>query len=1099
MPAVYSPRLNIMMMASGVLQPDVIFNEAILSFDALVGGTVLAITTAIPVAPSAGDTYIIGAAATGVWAGKDNDVSFYYNGWQFLTAPQHMKLFNAADGKYYTKGATAWVADPISAVTHLSDLLDVSAGSPATGQALVWNGADTKWEPLTLTFAGLPDVAISGIADGQLVAWHAATGKFIPYSLPTYSGGSATLSGLTDVMATDEAEGKLAYWHGGKLDFISATTLTTVASLANVGDVSYGTGLTVGEVLAWNGAAWAPSTTIPISFAAMSDGPGPFAGKAGKSVRVDALETGLEYFTPGSTSWGVSTPVASYVLQISDAESTVRLNSASAINCVVPPNSAVAFAIGTEIELGQIGAGALTVVAGAGVTLDALSAGLVYSAQFQYGRLRKEATDTWSLVIWGSSVGGGGGAGTLAGDTDVVLSSLADGQALIWSAAESKWINTTLSSVAATTLAGDTDVAIASPANGQGLLYDAALAKWTNQTIAGGGGGGSVEVVNTPPLATDWTTSALHGAVATNVTTTGKPGFAVQVPSSGSPVLSTFLKPAPTAAPYYVTAKIKRLYWQVGASWMSDGVVLYNSANGRIMQGLGVSNGVNLMFGNLWNSDTSFNSNYLSADSFPDGDYYTQLYNDGATLQARLSIDGVNFVTIASVSLASFLGTVTHVGLGFANGCGNPASYLVQHFHAGADPGLVTGSYGGGVPITVLNELTDVNVAEGSAIDGKFLKWDQSSGKWVAAIPALTPSPAVSVGAHRYWRFASLIPFQNDSNAVSLSELTPYNNSMALTVSASKCNYYYGGGAYRTSNLFDGNTGTIWAGQVGCDLWMDFGAPVSFNRMTWYTRSPYTDETPMAGIFQFSDDGMNFTTVSSLDFGSAMGLGDNVIPNGATTYTFNLPTTMQGVANPLNMKMFPPTSAGLPTEYLYDNTGAPTTAWLDDAVDGAMYSVSGFGALAARVRPSPVALDTNDFRVAAKVKGVCASGGLDLGVGVCAAVDGGSMFIFSKYWWSSTSAYQYYIGGHWSGAHHDVNVTTKMPPDIEWVSLHFLGDGTVNCDVSLDGKRWVTFINYNLSSTFGFVPTKYGVGVTGANTNGLFTAFYSDETGFAAP
>ena len=133
------------------------------------------------------------------------------------------------------------------------------------------------------------------------------------------------------------------------------------------------------------------------------------------------------------------------------------------------------------------------------------------------------------------------------------------------------------------------------------------------------------------------------------------------------------------------------------------------------------------------------------------------------------------------------------------------------------------------------------------------------------------------------------------------------------------------------------------------------------------------------------------------------------------------------------------------------------------------------------------------------MKGVCASGGLDLGVGVCAAVDGGSMFIFSKYWWSSTSAYQYYIGGHWSGAHHDVNVTTKMPPDIEWVSLHFLGDGTVNCDVSLDGKRWVTFINYNLSSTFGFVPTKYGVGVTGANTNGLFTAFYSDETGFAAP
>jgi hypothetical protein len=46
------------------------------------------------------------------------------------------------------------------------------------------------------------------------------------------------------------------------------------------------------------------------------------------------------------------------------------MNVAGANTVTVPPNSSVAFPVGTEIKVTQIGAGATTFVAGAGVTIN---------------------------------------------------------------------------------------------------------------------------------------------------------------------------------------------------------------------------------------------------------------------------------------------------------------------------------------------------------------------------------------------------------------------------------------------------------------------------------------------------------------------------------------------------------------------------------------------------------------------------------------------------------------------------------------------------------------------------------------------------------
>lgn len=88
----------------------------------------------------------------------------------------------------------------------------------------------------------------------------------------------------------------------------------------------------------------------------------------------------------------------SYTLVLADGGTAVEFTSASAVTLTVPPNSSVAFPVGTVIELLQYGAGVLTVAAGAGVTIR--SANNLLSARTQYSTLslRKRATDEWVLA-----------------------------------------------------------------------------------------------------------------------------------------------------------------------------------------------------------------------------------------------------------------------------------------------------------------------------------------------------------------------------------------------------------------------------------------------------------------------------------------------------------------------------------------------------------------------------------------------------------------------------------------------------------------------------------------------------------------------------
>jgi hypothetical protein len=85
------------------------------------------------------------------------------------------------------------------------------------------------------------------------------------------------------------------------------------------------------------------------------------------------------------------------VLVLADANRLVEMENGSANNLTIPPNSSVAFPVGTIIYISQLGAGQTTVVAGSGVTLRSAGGKTKLSVQYSMGRLIKRGTDEWYL------------------------------------------------------------------------------------------------------------------------------------------------------------------------------------------------------------------------------------------------------------------------------------------------------------------------------------------------------------------------------------------------------------------------------------------------------------------------------------------------------------------------------------------------------------------------------------------------------------------------------------------------------------------------------------------------------------------------------
>lgn len=96
---------------------------------------------------------------------------------------------------------------------------------------------------------------------------------------------------------------------------------------------------------------------------------------------------------------GQRTVTDNTTLVLTDVGLIVLANKATAMTVTVPPNSSVAFPTNTVVHVYQLGAGATTIVAGAGVTLEKPSdLTLAIRNQSSMVSLWKRATNTWAVL-----------------------------------------------------------------------------------------------------------------------------------------------------------------------------------------------------------------------------------------------------------------------------------------------------------------------------------------------------------------------------------------------------------------------------------------------------------------------------------------------------------------------------------------------------------------------------------------------------------------------------------------------------------------------------------------------------------------------------
>jgi hypothetical protein len=239
-----------------------------------------------------------------------------------------------------------------------------------------------------------------GYVDGVTSAIQTQLDAKSPLASPTFTGtvnaANLTLSGDLTVNGTTTT--------------INSTTLSVDDKNIVIGDVSIpsdvtadGGGITLkgatDKTFNWVDATDAWTSSEHINLASGKDlkvnGTAVISSTAGGFIFTDGTQT-LEG-TPSRTV--IIQKTASYTLSaLSERDDLIEMGSASAMTLTIPLNSAVAFPVGTSIDILQTSTGQVTIAGDAGVTVNA-TPGLKLRTQWSTATLFKRATNTW--VVYG--------------------------------------------------------------------------------------------------------------------------------------------------------------------------------------------------------------------------------------------------------------------------------------------------------------------------------------------------------------------------------------------------------------------------------------------------------------------------------------------------------------------------------------------------------------------------------------------------------------------------------------------------------------------------------------------------------------------------
>jgi hypothetical protein len=112
-------RLSLPFIVAGQAQKEVTHNEALALLDTLVQPVVVDVAPAtVPGAPITGQSWIVGSAPSGAWAGKAGHIaSWTSGGWRFCAPREGMIVWSLADTLLVRRTSSAWVVGTLTAAS----------------------------------------------------------------------------------------------------------------------------------------------------------------------------------------------------------------------------------------------------------------------------------------------------------------------------------------------------------------------------------------------------------------------------------------------------------------------------------------------------------------------------------------------------------------------------------------------------------------------------------------------------------------------------------------------------------------------------------------------------------------------------------------------------------------------------------------------------------------------------------------------------------------------------------------------------------------------------------------------------------------------
>lgn len=238
--------------------------------------------------------------------------------------------------------------------TNGATALDVTDGNVVIGDGTLTIGSDGAGE----------DVTFHSDTAGDYMQWDSSAEKLI-------------LEGTNGATVLDVTDGNVVIGDG---------TLTVGSDGAGE-DVTFYSD-TAGDSMVWDSSAEKLTITG-------TDGQTALDVPDGNVTITDSLTVSGGLVAPLQINAQTGT---TYTFVAADAGKLITSSNGSAQTITIPPNSSVAFAVGTQIIVQNIGSANATLAQGSGVTIQSKDSNKEIDGQYAAATCIKTATDTWTLI-----------------------------------------------------------------------------------------------------------------------------------------------------------------------------------------------------------------------------------------------------------------------------------------------------------------------------------------------------------------------------------------------------------------------------------------------------------------------------------------------------------------------------------------------------------------------------------------------------------------------------------------------------------------------------------------------------------------------------